>query len=214
MGISVLPLLETEPPLPPGWPAVDGELTCETCHYIIQQCSKDASRAQGTPKMLRRPDPERAAIFCRACHVDPAWEGGPHRQLIAEGRPDTDTCVVCHTEAPEIPAGGQREGKAQLRDADGSCWICHTQHWDYHPARHVNQLVAPDIRQQMSFPLEQDRIVCYTCHNPHQERLFPKGSPLGTWASSAPDRARYLRADRPQLCLECHARQRTGPWRP
>jgi hypothetical protein len=200
--------------IPSSWPLVDGELGCLTCHDIKQQCDPDARRAGATTKMLRRYDPSQARSLCTACHVDPAWGGGPHRQLVGDGQVDAQACLFCHEEPPAVPSTGVRQFDAKLRDASGSCWSCHTEHWDWYPARHVDQLVPPEIHRRMlaaeaerrptRLPLAAGRIACYTCHNPHQVGLFPAGSELATWAASPTEAAHMLRADRPQLCLECH----------
>lgn len=189
---------------PAGWPLVDGQLSCVTCHHVKQQCSLDAKRAAATPKLLRRHDPRETHSFCMACHVDAEWADSPHRQLDADGEPDSDSCLVCHEEEPTVPSDGARQGDAKLRDASGSCWDCHARHWDYYPAEHVNQRVPPEMRQRAEYPLTDDRIACYTCHNPHQVGLFPKGSELAAWAVSPAESGHYLRADRPGLCLGCH----------
>ncbi len=55
-------------------------------------------------------------------------------------------------------------------------------------------------------PIEGGRIVCYTCHNPHQAGLFAAGAPVGRHASLAPDVQAHLRMDRQDLCLTCHGK--------
>ena len=218
--------------MPTGWPLVDGQLGCLTCHDIKQQCNPDARRPGATAKMLRRYDPSQARSFCTACHVDTAWAGSPHRQLAGDGQADTQLCLLCHEEEPTLPSDGVRRFDAKLRSASESCLNCHIKHWDCFPAKHVDRLVPPKIRQRMlarelsrrpgltareirvmaaeadrrstRFPLADGRIACYTCHNPHQVGLFPAGSELATWATAPVEAAHRLRADRPGLCLECH----------
>jgi hypothetical protein len=218
--------------IPSRWPLVDGELGCLTCHDIRQQCDSDARRAGATARMLRRYDPSQARSFCTVCHIDTAWAGSPHRQLVGDGQADSQACLFCHEEEPPVPSTGVRQFDAKLRSASGSCRNCHTEHWDWFPAKHVDQLVPPEIVRRMRarelsqrreltvreirtlaaeaerrptrLPLAAGRIACYTCHNPHQVGLFPAGSELATWAASATEAAHLLRADRPELCLECH----------
>ena len=218
--------------MPAGWPLVDGKLGCLTCHDIRQQCDPDARRAGATVKMLRRYDPSQARSLCTVCHVDAAWTGSPHRQLADDGQANSQACLLCHEEEPTVPGAGVRQFDAKLRSASGSCRNCHTEHWDWFPAKHVDQLVPPEIHRRMlarelsrrpgltareigalaaeadrrstRLPLADGRIACYTCHNPHQVGLFPAGSGLATWATSPIEAAYLLRADRPKLCLECH----------
>ncbi|MCK4340666.1 MAG: hypothetical protein KAY37_02940 [Phycisphaerae bacterium] len=217
---------------PTGWPLVDGQLGCLTCHDIHQQCNLDAQSAVVSAKMLRRYDPSQASSFCTACHVDNAWSGSPHRQLTGDGQVNPQTCLLCHEEEPAVPSDGVRRLDAKLRSTCGFCLDCHIKHGDCFPAKHVGRLVPPKIRRRMlaralrgqpglttqeirvpateaerrstRFPLVDGRIACYTCHNPHQVGLFPAGSELATWATSPSEAAYQLRADRPGLCLECH----------
>jgi hypothetical protein len=189
---------------PTGWPLLDGQLWCLTCHDIKQQCDVDARRAAATERMLRRPDPHMAHSLCTACHVDPDWADSPHTQLDSAGQPDSESCLLCHEEEPEVPGDGSRQSEPNLRTASGSCLSCHTRHWDYFPAEHVDQPVPPEMRRRTKLPLADGRVTCYTCHSPHQVGLFPSGSALAASATLPAEMAHYLRADRPGLCLGCH----------
>ncbi len=218
---------------PGDWPLNEGQLTCVTCHDIKRQCGTDARRPAVNTVLLRAHEPRSGFRFCVRCHLDiAAWSAGPHGQVDEEGRPNTDSCVYCHTEVPTVPDDGTRRLEPGLHNASGSCLTCHSQHWDYFSDGHFARPVPPRIRQRMlerelgrrqelsaqevralaeqadrrptRLPLGDDGIACYTCHNPHEAGLFPPDSELATRATAPRDAAYLLRVDRPMLCLECH----------
>jgi len=158
----------------------------------------------------------------------------PHRQRDAAGRIRQDACLFCHTRAPEVPADGRRQFRPYLRsESSDICLNCHSPHWDLSRQGHVDRPVTPRIRQWMVMrdlrlkhpdatreelarlaaqagqeparvPLGQDRVTCYSCHNPHYAGLFPEGSELGALARNPQDRRSALRTDWIDLCSECH----------
>ncbi|MFQ5805567.1 MAG: hypothetical protein ACE5I3_03845 [Phycisphaerae bacterium] len=221
---------------PTSWPTVNGAIGCLTCHDIRRHCSSQARRPAVNYVLLRGYDPQRPRDYCTTCHhADAAGRFNPHRQRDATGRVRDDACFLCHTQRPEIPADGRRRFEPHLRDESSDlCLSCHGKHWDVSPRGHVDRPVPPRIRQWMlmrelsleidadpqrlaqlagepdrrpaRLPLGNDRVTCYTCHNPHEAGLFPAGSELGALADNPRDRARALRTDWIDLCFQCHNR--------
>lgn len=217
--------------VPQDWPMNQGRLGCLTCHDVRRHCDVGSTRPARNSTMLRGSGLEGSVRFCLQCHGDAdAWRISPHQQLVAQGAVREESCAYCHAGTPTRPGDGQRTGQPQLRAAGSSiCLGCHSKHWDYFPGGHLDQTVAGDIatrlltartdstgdssapdsdstRRVAAYPLDEGRIACYTCHNPHQSGLFADDTPLGHRASLAADEAFLLRDDRQDLCRTCHGK--------
>ena len=218
---------------PPDFPTVAGAIGCLTCHDIQRHCHVGAKRPAVNTVLLRNYDPQRPLEYCSNCHrTDVGGRFSPHRQRDATGKVREDACLFCHTQRPEIPEDGRRRFEPHLRAVSSAlCLNCHARHWDLSPLGHVDRPVKPQIRAWMiahesatspnapapttgpneerapaRLPLGDDRVTCYTCHNPHYNGLFPPDSELGTLASNPAERRSALRANWIDLCLSCHAK--------
>jgi hypothetical protein len=148
-------------------------------------------------------------------HEGEESEGGRVIAASNGGEVLLDSCLFCHAAAPSIPADGRRTGEAALRIGDeGLCLSCHNRHWDFSPRGHIGRPVTDVVRRNLALaaeqsakaplPLNDGRVTCWSCHNPHQEGLFPAGTPLGAHASNPLDRDVALRVNFNQLCFVCH----------
>lgn len=221
---------------PSEWPAVDGMIGCLTCHDIKRHCSPSARRPLVNYVLLRGLDPQRPLEYCSTCHrTEISGRFSPHRQRDAAGKVRDDACLFCHTQRPEIPGDGLRRFQPHLRvESSKICLNCHSRHWDLSPLGHVDRPITPNVRAWMlmrelsrkyegnrqklevlaaehgrepaHLPLGDNRVTCYTCHNPHYAGLFPPNSELGALAANAEDRRSALRTDWIDLCSECHHR--------
>lgn len=221
---------------PEEFPTVEGDITCLTCHDIQRHCSNDAKRPAVNYVLLREYDPQSSLQYCIKCHTEESGSRfSPHRQRDESGRIRDDACLFCHTRRPEVPADGRRRFEPHLREVSSQlCMNCHAPHWDLSPEGHVDRPVTPRIKQWMlvrelhrdadtplaqlldqvakmerepaRLPLGDDKVTCYSCHNPHYAGLFPEDSELGSLAKNPRDRAAGLRTDWIDLCSECHHR--------
>jgi predicted CXXCH cytochrome family protein len=219
---------------PADWPTVAGAIGCLTCHDIQRHCDPAAKRPAVNTILLRGYDPQRPLEYCSNCHgADVGGRFSPHRQRDAAGNVREDACLFCHTQRPEVPADGRRRFQPHLRTASSDlCLNCHIRHWDLSPLGHVDRPVTPRIREWIlvrelsrtrnanlqelerlardskgepaRLPLGQDKVTCYTCHNPHYAGLFPPDSELGALATNPEDRRSALRTNWIELCSECH----------
>jgi predicted CXXCH cytochrome family protein len=99
--------------------------------------------------------------------------GNPH---IDQGK---GKCAVCHTQRPP-----------QLRDDHvETCTNCHIGNIENHPVTRHPIDVGVKIKIPTPLPLAiGDRIVCSTCHDPHDDHGFSS----------------MLRVEYHQLCVQCH----------
>ncbi len=221
---------------PDNWPTIKGAIGCITCHDVTPHCNKAAKRPETNYVLLRDYDPRESLDYCTICHQpDAGGRFSPHRQRDPGGQVREEACFFCHTRKPEIPTDGRRQFRPHLRvESSDLCLNCHRQHWDMSPLGHVDRPVTPAIRQWMlmrelarqsdasretlaklardssrqpaRLPLADNKVTCYTCHNPHYMGLFPANSELGALAHNPRDRAVALRTDWVDLCSECHNR--------
>ncbi|HOA72933.1 MAG TPA: hypothetical protein PL151_01165 [Phycisphaerae bacterium] len=132
----------------------------------------------------------------------------PHVMLTETGEVNTRNCVLCHRVSEGFDRQ-VRLGKPDLvADEISLCARCHTRHVDWFTPGHIGKAVPPEVRAYMlaredagiegTLTREQveaylddprqprrlplgigDRVVCSTCHNPHQAGLFPPETDLG-----------------------------------
>lgn len=186
--------------VPSDWPLSDGAIGCLTCHDVVRHCTDAALRPAANPAMLRGVGPHETMTFCANCHIGGEnWRMNPH-EPVANREQQLLSCAICHSETPAIPANGRRQFDAKLHDArsDG-CLRCHAPHWDYAPGGHLGKY-APVA----GLPLYEQRMTCYTCHNPHPPGIFPAGSELDRRAAGGADKRLALRAAQIDLCFHCH----------
>lgn len=200
---------------PDGWPLVDGRLGCLTCHDMKDHCAKP-ERPIDNPNFIRGYEAGDSLASCRNCHAATDTRMNPHLTIAAT------SCGFCHQRPPEIPADGVARGDPLLR-APGSrvCLGCHVVHPDPAPRGHLGAEATPAIRMNLAaaadtldgpgaasspLPLAEDRVQCYTCHNPHAPGLFGAATPLGRRADPADPYNYHLRLDATALCVACHGK--------
>jgi hypothetical protein len=150
------------------------------------------------------------------------------------GQVNLRNCLLCHRETSDVLQRKSRTGEPDLQaDPISLCVRCHTRHVDYFQPGHIgrvvpaemkaymltNGTVAPASRQRSTgetpvpqtqpqrYPLGPgDRLVCSTCHNPHQVGLFPPDSPLGLGGMKVhePNRSPEMRGLGKESCRGCH----------
>ena len=146
---------------------------------------------------------------------------------------DPKTCIFCHTQAMNQKTG-ERKGAAHLRTGEIElCRVCHAPHKTELNPPHLGLAAAPQTRAYMrarellgpggrpnqgylqrlreaeaapSRPLdEQGRLICTSCHNPHQAGVFPEASILNNMAlwQVGPKRV-FSASTQREMCKECH----------
>ncbi len=197
--------------IPEDFPLKDGRLTCETCHVAsLQICYPKDKRAPRNPKFLRRPEVPRDD-YCLICHgLDYYRRLDPHKQQIVKGKINKKTCLFCHSSLPNLEEMGTKHVKFVVDNPNKPCLICHPGMNMGHPAG-VNHLRRPSgkilraiqtsvDRIGVEFPLYKGRIICATCHNPHQPGVLKiKAAAKG---AGKPQRLRY-RTEK-SICIGCH----------
>ncbi|HWB53983.1 MAG TPA: hypothetical protein VG722_07315 [Tepidisphaeraceae bacterium] len=213
----------------PPWPMVEGTVECQTCHDPRLACKTTGGEPAANANFLR----SSGTPFCENCHrPSQTPKLDPHMMLI-DGRPNESKCTICHDKPMDNTAMVRTPDRYLRADVVMLCKSCHPHHKDISQAGHILATIPPpmlaymrareltgllgqpgsDLIQQLidqhamptrMVPDGQGRIVCYTCHNPHEEGTFPQGSVLE-------DRALRLREGHlltpvrgSQFCRHCH----------
>ena len=192
----------------PGWPTVDGTVQCLTCHNVKQQCDVNAERTDDNAAFLRSSTDPKTPFCANCHKEPKLTRFNPHMMVQADTHAViTERCDVCH-DKPMDPRATQRTGNASLRaDQVTLCKSCHPHHKDISPMGHVQTTIpndmllymrareitglldspSPDLLAQLEkqnakpelmVPDADGRIVCTTCHNPHEQGTFARGSVL------------------------------------
>lgn len=162
----------------------------------------------------------------------------PHVMLDDKGEVNLRNCLLCHRETSDVIQHKTRTGQPDLlADPISLCVRCHQRHVDYFEPGHIGRPVPAGIRaymlaredlgmgttltpaeiaryegisrQPQRSPLGPgNRLVCSTCHNPHQHGLFPPNSPLGLGGMKVhvPNRPPEMRGLGKETCRGCHGK--------
>jgi predicted CXXCH cytochrome family protein len=212
--------------VPVDWPLVGERLGCLTCHDIRKHCKTTASRPLDNPALVRGFDAHNPLTTCTTCHISREWRVNPHRSDVA-GMSAAAACGFCHVSTPRSMESGWVFDGA-LRDSPSQlCQSCHTMHADPAPQGHLGAVVSQPMLQTMIegerdrgirdvsdrpqlLPLDNGRVACSTCHNPHAPDAIPAEvfrSPTAFVRSMAPtDAGKALRIEHMSLCRYCHAK--------
>jgi len=167
--------------IPEYMPLQNGRLTCETCHNsLLQACrSQQGNGKKINPNFLRRSrDPSK--LFCLTCHIEETYTLlNPHeKQIDAKGQIREETCLFCHASIPDVNFMGPEKVTFLVQDPNQYCNGCHPGFTKKHPSggnhlREPSDIVKEAIRTSVErigvkLPLINGKIVCVTCHNPHE----------------------------------------------
>ncbi|MGA1869091.1 MAG: cytochrome c3 family protein [bacterium] len=163
----------------------EGKITCLTCHQL--KCMGNDQK----PYLLRGGPYLNRIEACLMCHLKKEHEkNNPHNQMTADGEIREESCLFCHSIETET------EGRKNLNFKFKApfryyCIGCHPTKLDRHPfgANHNERYIesiwkglSATMREQLSreqsfkiSPISIDgRLMCTTCHNPHDVQPGPK----------------------------------------
>lgn len=170
--------------IPEDLPLQNEKLTCETCHDSLLQIGnrQPGDAAAANPSFLRKITESRGA-FCYLCHIEETYKRlNPHNQLTEQGKIVEKTCLFCHASIPDRRFIGPEKVSFIVQNPDEYCIGCHPGYTGNHPAQ-ISHLLVPSKkimaaiktsvqRIGVELPLYKGRIICATCHNPHQEGVI------------------------------------------
>ncbi len=188
-------IVKVKPPegmqVPKKFPLNDrGEIDCKTCHGIKDIATTPVDQVDKKADNFHRGGPYKAlSDFCHHCHKKKGYERpNIHKLLDDKGEIDEKDCEYCHKEAPDLKKEIKRDELEFRLPPQKLCFGCHLK------TPHLNALnhqVKPDkkMRQHMRaaekklkiiLPLDEDgKVMCATCHAPHQLGVIDKNKPAG-----------------------------------
>ncbi|MGA1823869.1 MAG: cytochrome c3 family protein [bacterium] len=191
--VNIVPSKERGLMIPDIFPLdKQGRIICLTCHEL--KCMGKQipyTNRQQKPYLLRGGPYLNRIEACLACHLKKEHEkNNPHDQMTADGEIKEDRCFFCHS--IETDEKGKKilifKFKAPFRYY---CIGCHPTKLDRHPfgANHneryiesiwrgISAAMREKLSREQSFkisPISIDgRLMCTTCHNPHDTQPGPK----------------------------------------
>lgn len=127
---------------------------------------------------------------CPNCHVKGENKiYDPHTQLNSNGDIIEEKCLYCHPKRPDEKHASFETNKEEIkfvRSLDMICMGCHRKNLDLlHPvnAKHITwpsyemqaMIMASEKEFDIILPLDlEGKIMCATCHNPHEKGVIPK----------------------------------------
>jgi len=199
-----------------------GLITCISCHDMLIPCKKERYGEKSENRFFFRSGPYlKRTDLCFNCHNPKNYERlNPHDQISDEGELNQLVCLVCHSIAPNWRQVKSIDDVTFVvtNDQTQLCTGCHK--WRPHPSMPMgmnsaglNHLVkpSPEVVLQMKateqndnliLPLEpaSGRIVCATCHNPHERGV--QRDPRADVGADSVNRLR--RQPGKVMCMSCH----------
>jgi len=198
--------------IPDDMPLKDGRVTCETCHDSSLQEGGERLDSIGkrNPKFLRGGFVSRKE-FCFRCHSQNVIRLlNAHDQIDSQGSKKLLMCLFCHSSVPDENSAAMYLLQFAEDSVNDLCFLCHTAYYrENHPiAPHlvtpsdeILQLIeTAEDRLSVTFPLFDEKIVCITCHNPHQEGVIR--DKMAAKGSSSQKRLRSPKGL--NICNGCH----------
>jgi predicted CXXCH cytochrome family protein len=218
----------------PGWPTVGGAIQCLTCHDVKMQCDPDAMRTEDNSSFLRQGSDADKPFCENCHRATQSTRLNPHLMVdAASHRPIAGQCNICHTKPMDATAT-TRTGNPLLRsDQITLCKSCHPHHKDISPTGHVlakipdtmlvymrareltglldspspdliAELTAKSAKPQRMVPDSAGRVVCSTCHNPHQQGVFKPDCDLADRALHLVKGHLFTPTRGELFCRRCH----------
>jgi hypothetical protein len=171
----------------------------------------------------------RKTDICLSCHVKENKIFDPHTQINTRGDIIKEKCLYCHQEKPDEQDATFETHKTEVKfksNIEAICMGCHSRIYELaHPvnARHqlkpsidmLSRMKASEIKFNIILPLDYEgKIMCATCHNPHQKGVMPhertasKGSSekfrVRLPGKAGNDSYTRVTAKMDKICLTCH----------
>jgi DmsE family decaheme c-type cytochrome len=189
------------PPVPAGYVGSD---TCMACHEDQHQTKLGPHGRAADP---RSPFGQ---YGCESCHgpgekhIDDPSDDTTLRKFAKMSPRDVNaTCVTCHARSAQAMWSGSPHDARNL-----ACTTCHSVHDAQSPTAHLvraaevdlcatcHRVQANKIKRVSHMPLQEGKMQCSSCHNPHGSTNV-RQLRVGNWINES--------------CVSCHAEKR-GPF--
>ena len=138
---------------PDGWPAINDQIGCITCHDSQFACDPKANAQAGNHLFLRgRSDAAaRQQSFCQNCHQEESYRKiNPHLMLAKDGQIIEERCGVCHSKTPDHKITHRTFEPALKAEQATICRDCHGRHKDAITQEHIGRKMKPEQRNYLA----------------------------------------------------------------
>jgi predicted CXXCH cytochrome family protein len=192
--------------VPERFPLQNGKLVCTSCHRFCGQ----NKRAENTSFLRGGPYKEREYV-CFECHeIRGYMQFNPHKQLDKSGNIIETVCLYCHSSVPDRNIHGI-DNAGFVGNLKSYCIGCHqvqraqphpisSGHYGARPSEGMKlRIKAFEDKHNVMFPMSfEGEVLCFTCHNPHQEGV------LSGQAAARDFHSRLRMAGQYVVCNACH----------
>jgi hypothetical protein len=197
--------------VPKGFPLHKGDIGCMTCHDSKIQCLQGEKGRQLNPSFLRGGPYVHPYSICYRCHNKKWYEVfDPHKQVDSKGQIIQETCFYCHEKPGKDAPPDMTVGEAFER----ICGNCHrnkthptASEYMLNPSKKMRAHIRSIEKDQGLFlPLSKgNKVYCATCHNPHDQGVFPEGDVRATGSEGTGPVHKRLRVVKGSICMVCHS---------
>ncbi len=193
----------------------NGEIICQSCHKVHN------SKIEQQLLLIQK---DKKSTLCLNCHSDKQYISDTKHNLILSAPEEKNlegntvaqagVCSACH-----LPHKAARKIEVNSHLAEGLCLSCHSKgnaaeksrlKGVQHPLG-VNPLENM-VKEKSGLPLYDEygfqgkagKIMCTTCHDPHQWRTDSSGA-AGGKDSKGDRKTSFLRKPAPEICRDCHS---------
>ena len=173
----------------------EGQIDCVTCHGIedIEEIPLDEVN-KNDEKFFRGGPYEKLTDFCFQCHRKKDSER-PNIHMLRDSRGELkkEQCLFCHREKPDEKEDGFDDVEFRIEPED-LCYGCHLEAPHLNAANHIRKpdekmrrrIREAEEKHGVILPLDaQGRIMCATCHSPHQAGVIDRNKPAGRQVEDA-----------------------------
>jgi len=166
------------------------QIDCQTCHGIKDMKDQDFEKIDKSDKDFFREGPyEVLTDFCYRCHeTKPYQRDNIHKMLDSEGKIIEDSCLYCHQETLNPEQDIKLEERGLRLPPQNICYGCHLYTPHFNALVHQkkpdedmrNKIEKYEKQYQIMLPLsDEGKIMCTTCHTPHQVDVISQEKPAG-----------------------------------
>jgi len=157
-------------------------IDCKTCHGVkeIEDIPLDEVDKESDDFFHQGPY-ARLTDFCFRCHDSKEHQrANIHQQLDEQGELKKEQCEFCHLEAPDPEKTDDRETLEYRLPPQKLCLGCHLKTPHLNAMNHqvevddemLKRIEQAEKQHQIILPLDDKRVICVTCHSPHEKGVI------------------------------------------
>jgi len=182
---------------PKDFPLNDqNQIDCKTCHGIKDIEKTPIDKVDKKAHNFHRGGPyKNLRDFCFKCHEKKDYQRpNIHKLLDDKGKFDKKACEYCHKKALDPTKKIDREKLEFRLPPQKLCFGCHLKTPHLNALTHqvkpdekmVKRIKKAEQKHAVILPLDSDgKIMCATCHSPHEPGVIDKDKPAGKQVADA-----------------------------